>query len=287
MQILIYTVVVLGALGLVGGALLYFISRKFRVDEDPRIAEIESHLAGANCGGCGFSGCHAFAVECVRRGNTEGLHCPGSGPEIMATIAGILGCEAQTPQMRNVAVLRCSGSCAARPKTYEYDGTRTCAIMDAAGVGTSGCSFGCLGCGDCVAVCPFDAIHMNPETGLPEIDAEKCTACGKCTTECPRHLLELRPVGKLNRRVWVACASRDRGPVARKICSAACIGCGKCLKACPFGAITKSDNLSYNDPTLCRSCGKCIPECPTGAILATFKPVQPKKPAAEGAKSNE
>lgn len=269
MQIVLYTVILIVALGLAGAVLLYFTSRKFHVDEDPRIEEVESCLAGANCGGCGFSGCHAFAAECVRRGSLEGLHCPGS-PGAMERIAGILGCTPAAETMRNIAVLRCNGSCETRPRIYSYDGAMSCAVMDATGVGTGACSYGCLGCGDCVAVCPFDAIHLNCETGLPEVDPDKCTACGRCTAECPRHLLELRPAGRRDRRVWVACANRDRGAVARKACKAACIGCGKCAKACAFGAIDISNNLSYIDPAACRTCGKCVGQCPTGAILATF-----------------
>lgn len=279
MHVILFTAIVLGVLGLLGGGLLYLTSKKFQVDEDPRIALIEKELAGANCGGCGFSGCHAFATECVNRGNLEGLSCPVGGAAAMAKIATILGVEA-TEQMPQIAVIRCNGTCEARPRRYKYDGAASCAIMDAIGVGTTGCTYGCLGCGDCTNACSFNAIHINLETGLPEVDAAKCVGCGKCALECPRKLIELRPVGKLNRRVWVACANRYRGPVARKECQAACIACGKCAKVCNFEAIKISDNLSYIDPKICRTCGKCINECPTGAINATFKPVTPRQPNA-------
>lgn len=276
MQLILYTVLVLGLIGLVGAVVLRFTARRFAVHEDERIGLIERKLAGANCGGCGFSGCHAFATECVRRGNLEGINCPVSSPETMASIAAILGCSAAAAQ-RRVAVLKCNGSCLARPRAYIYDGARSCAVMDAAGVGTSGCSYGCLGCGDCVAVCEFGALSMDKSTGLPVVDTAKCTACGKCVQQCPRHLIELRPEGRLGRRVWVTCSNRDRGAVARKVCAAACIGCGKCVKVCPFGAVAVTDNLSYINPDLCKACGKCIAECPTGAILATFVPPAKKK----------
>lgn len=269
MLTVLYTVAVLGGIGLLGAVVLRLTSRRFAVNEDPRIAQIESHLAGANCGGCGLSGCHAFACECVRRGNLEGLRCPGSPAGTLDIIAGILGCEAEAAD-RRIAVLKCHGDCAVRPTLYIYDGARSCAVMDAAGTGTTGCSYGCLGCGDCVEVCPFDAIRIDPATMLATVDADRCTGCGKCVGECPRHVLELRPAGRRERRVWVACSSRDRGAVARKACAAACIGCSKCVKVCPFGAIAVADNLSYINPDVCRTCGKCIPVCPTGAIRATF-----------------
>ena len=123
-----------------------------------------------------------------------------------------------------------------------------------------GCTFGCLGCGDCVEACQFDAIHMNPETGLPEVDEEKCTACGACSKACPRKIIEIRPKGKNNRRVVVMCVNKDKGAVANKACKASCIGCGKCVKVCPFEAITLENNLAYIDPAKCKSCRKCESE---------------------------
>lgn len=276
MNIFLLTIALLGVLGLFGSLILYFTSKKFHVEEDPRIDEICEALPGANCGGCGFKGCRDFASQCVAQGNLDSLACPVGGAECMAKVAAILG-VATTEQEKRVAVLKCAGSCSVRPQLRDYQGERSCAIIDITGAGATGCAFGCLGCGDCVEVCAFGALSINAETGLPEVDAQKCTACGKCTAECPRHLLELRPVGRRDRRVWVACSNQDKGAVARKACSAACIGCGKCAKECPLGAIEVNDNLAYIDSSLCKSCGKCLAVCPTGAIHATF--TLPSKPA--------
>ena len=275
--ILLFTVAVMGCLGLIGALVLYLTAKKFKVEEDPRIDTVEGLLPGANCGACGCKGCRDFASECVKRGKLDGLNCPGAGADGMSRIAAVLG-VASVETMRTVAVLKCNGSCAARPAVYDYDGARSCAVMDAVGCGTGGCSYGCLGCGDCVSVCRFGALHIDESTGLPVVHSDACTGCGVCVGECPRHLIELRPAGRRDRRVWVACSSRDKGAVARKICSAACIGCGKCAKTCPFGAIDIADNLSYINPDTCKACGKCVDVCPTGAILSTFK-VEPKQPA--------
>ena len=197
----------------------------------------------------------------------------------------ILGLEAVAAEPK-VAVVRCNGSCENRPRTALYDGAKSCAIAHATSGGETGCTFGCLGCGDCVEACQFDAIHMNPETGLPEVDEEKCTACGACSKACPRKIIEIRPKGKNNRRVVVMCVNKDKGAVANKACKASCIGCGKCVKVCPFEAITLENNLAYIDPAKCKSCRKCESECPKGAIQAiNFPPRKPKVevPAGEAA----
>ena len=55
-MVLVWTVVTLSALGLLAAAILYVVAQKFKVEEDPRIDEVEKMLPGANCGGCGFPG---------------------------------------------------------------------------------------------------------------------------------------------------------------------------------------------------------------------------------------
>lgn len=268
MSPIIIAILILGGIGILSALILFIVSKRFYVKEDPRIELIEAVLPGANCGSCGRSGCHDFACACASADSLDNLMCPGAGNDAMKKIADIVGLTA-TASEPMVAVLRCNGSCENRPTTSAYDGPKSCAILNSVSAGTTDCPYGCLGCGDCVSACKFDALHMDPVTGLPVVDTEKCTGCGACTKACPRHILELRKKGPKGMRVWVACANKDRGAIAMKECSAACIGCGKCKKVCPFEAITVADNLAYIDYTKCRLCQKCVAECPTKAIHTT------------------
>lgn len=271
MNLILVAVIALGAIGLVSATVLYVCSKKFAVKEDPRVGEVAALLPQANCGGCGFAGCSGLAVALVKgadAGSLEGLSCPVGGQEVMGKVADLLGMAIANSEPM-VAVVRCNGTCANRPKVAEYSGLRTCAAMHSCGAGETACGYGCLGCGDCVAACQFGAISINPETGIAEVDEEKCTSCGACVKACPRGIIELRKKG---RRLYVSCVNKDKVPVAMKACKAACIGCGKCQKECQFDAITVANNLAYIDPVKCRLCRKCEKACPTHAIVSVNFP---------------
>ena len=275
---IIYTIISLCAIGIASAVILYFVAQKFKVEEDPRIDTVESILPGANCGGCGKPGCRGFAEATVKATSLDGLFCPVGGAETMTKVAAALGMEvtAQTPQ---IAVVRCNGTCDHRQRTSQYDGYKSCAIEHSLYRGETDCTFGCLGCGDCVTACPFDAIHMD-ENGLPVVSEEKCVACGACVKACPRNIIELRNKGVKDRRFFVCCVNKDKGNIARKACTAACIGCGKCVKECPFEAITLENNLAYIDFRKCRLCRKCVSVCPTHAIHeVNFPPRKITEPA--------
>lgn len=281
-NVILIAVCVLGVIGLASALILFVVSHKFAVHEDPRIAEVGNVLPQANCGGCGFPGCSGFAAACVKaadEGSLEGKLCPVGGQPVMEKVAAILGLtvEASAPK---VAVVRCNGTCENRPRQALFDGAQSCRVQQMTGMGETGCAYGCLGCGDCTRKCQFDALHMNPETGLPEVDEEKCTACGACAKACPRGIIEIRLKGPKGRRVVVLCNNKDKGAVANKACKASCIGCGKCVKTCEkFQAITLENNLAYIDAEKCKMCRKCEEACPKGAIHAFNFP--PRKPKAE------
>ena len=263
---IIWTIAVLSGLGLLLALLLYLLAKKFKVEEDPRIDEVEKVMPGANCGGCGFAGCRAFADSAVKAPNLDNHYCPVGGNDVMKQVAAILGYEVKE-KAPEVAVVRCNGTCANRPRTNTYDGVQSCKVKAALYAGDTACAFGCLGCGDCAAACQFGALSMDPETGLPVVDGEKCTACGACVKACPKAIIELRPKGPRGMKVFVSCINKDKGPVAKKACAAACIGCGICAKTCTHDAIVVENNIAYIDASKCKLCRECEALCPTGSII--------------------
>ncbi len=262
---IIQTIVILSGLGLLLSLVLFLVAKKFKVEEDPRIDEVEKTMPGANCGGCGYAGCRAFADAAVKAGNLDNNFCPVGGNEVMKKVAAILGYEVKE-KAPMVAVVRCNGTCENRAKTNTYDGALSCKVKASLYSGDTACSYGCLGCGDCVSACEFGAITMNPLTGLPVVDESKCTACGACAKSCPKNIIELRNKGPRSMRIFVSCMNKDKGPAVKKACLAACIGCGICAKTCTHEAITVESNLAYIDFNKCKLCRECEAMCPTGAI---------------------
>lgn len=283
---ILIAIISLGGIGAAGAALLYATSKKFEVYEDPKVTEVQEALPAANCGGCGFPGCAGFANACVNADTLDGLNCPVGGSAVMDKVATILGKELGKADP-TVAVVRCSGTCDARPRTNRYDGATSCAIAASLYGGETGCSFGCLGLGDCELSCDFDAIHINPVTKLPEVIEDKCTSCGACVKACPKMIIELRKRGPKSRRIFVSCVNKDKGGVARKSCANACIGCSKCEKECAFDAIKTENNLAYIDPVKCRLCRKCAAVCPTGAIHELNFPPRKEKEAVTAEVANK
>lgn len=278
MDLILGSVITLGVVGALAAVILYMAAQKFKVYEDPRIDEVEAVLPAANCGGCGFPGCRGFADACVKADSLDSLNCPVGGTETMSAVAKILGMEASASD-KLVAVVRCNGTCEHRPKINQYDGAENCSVASALYGGDTGCSYGCLGLGECVDACKFDAMYMDEETGLPVVIEDKCVSCGACVKACPKNILEMRKVGPKSRRIYVNCVNKDKGGIAKKACAVACIGCSKCEKVCEFESITIADNLAYIDHVKCRLCRKCVDVCPTNAIIELNFP--PRKPKVE------
>ena len=263
-------IAILGGLGLVFGLVLAAASKVFYVETDPRLDLLNEALPGANCGGCGYAGCGGYA-EAVLKGEAEIGLCTSGGTECARAMGAVMGVKV-ADVARKVALVRCSGyrttdesgkESGAKLKA-EYEGFHDClAASKVGGNGPLSCKFGCLGYGNCVKACKYDAISVVD--GVAKVDTEKCVGCMSCAAACPRDLIV--PVD-YDKHTVIACNSHAKGAVTVRGCTQGCIGCGICLKICPHDAIKIEKNLAVIDYSLCTSCGLCAAVCPKKLIVS-------------------
>ena len=252
-------VVVVSVTGLLGAIILVVASKFMAVEVDERVSQIEEALPSANCGACGYAGCSDYANAIVESGAPTNKCVPGGG-SVAAEVSAIMGVSAgDVAQFK--AMVACQGTDEHTTKKYVYQGISSCKANAALHGGSSSCAYGCLGYGDCVAACRFDAIEVSH--GVARVNPEKCTGCGACKEACPKKLIWIREVSE---KPIVMCANHHRGALTRKECSAGCIGCKKCEKSCPQGAIRVIDNVARIDLDKCIGCRTCVNVCPVKAI---------------------
>lgn len=262
---LIWQLVIVVVLGLLYGFFLAFANKKFKVQENDLLSAVEAVLPQAQCGACGFAGCHAYAEAVVLNPEVPPNLCVPGKKNIADKIAGLTG--KQLAEVNScVAYVACSGTNDKTEDMFIYDGVPDCAAATLLHGGAKACRYGCLGFGNCVKACPFKAIKMG-DGGIPVIDVNLCTGCGGCVKACPRQIIKLVLRKK---QVVVACSSPLKGVLKRKVCSAGCIGCGLCARVCPHRAITVENNLARVNNEICNMrCERavCMEKCPVKAIV--------------------
>ncbi len=242
MKEIIIPILVLGLSGFAFSMLLALLSKKLKVEEDPQAAKVLELLPGLNCGACGFSGCRAFAEAVTKECNVFS-GCLPAGAEVNKQIAetlGIIGCISSHTQ---VVICHCSAKRGEKKASSKYLGPNTCQAANIS-AGVIDCTYGCLGFGDCVTICPVGALTLQEQTIC--VDFKKCAGCGKCVKACPRNLLEIIPVKKGLPVYNVACTNKETALEVKKVCSKGCIGCTLCTKieSSPY---QMKDNLSVID----------------------------------------
>lgn len=242
------------------GLILAFASKLFFIKTDERTEKITELLPGANCGGCGYTGCSALA-EAIVKGEAPVDACNSASAEVCAKIAEICGKSVSAERVRYRAQVMCSGTHELAEKKYIYAGIQDCVSASKLAGGDKLCPNGCIGLGTCAASCKFDAIHII--NGVAAVDYKKCVACGACVSACPKGIIKLIPY---DAKHWVGCASTDKGAVTKSYCSLGCIGCKICEKSCPNGAITVNGSLAEIDYAKCTGCGICESKCPRKVI---------------------
>ncbi|MBT8080236.1 MAG: RnfABCDGE type electron transport complex subunit B [Gammaproteobacteria bacterium] len=258
---MVLAVITLAALSFLFAALLVLAHKKLHVDEDPRIDAVYQLLPRTNCGACGFPGCLGLA-EAMAAGSALPAKCTVISEDEKEYIAEFLGVDVGSEE-KVVARLACAGGSNVARNRARYEGLDSCRGAALVSGGGKGCFWGCLGLGDCEAVCDVDAIVMN-EHDLPVVIEDKCTACGDCVDACPKDLFSLHPV---SHRLWVACKNLQRGDAALEECDVACDACGKCAVDAPAGLITMIDNLPIVNYEKSAGGQGAIERCPTGAIV--------------------
>ncbi|MBI1911663.1 MAG: RnfABCDGE type electron transport complex subunit B [Deltaproteobacteria bacterium] len=257
---LIISAVSMGGLGAALALFLAYADKKFTIEEDPRIEAIMGALPNTNCGGCGYPGCRMLA-EALMKGDAPPTACVAGGSDTANKLAGVLGVEAGSVK-RTIAVVLCKGGHAEAERRATYKGELSCTASNLTG-GDKGCTYGCLGYGECVEACKFDAMSMN-DNGLPVVFYDKCVGCGACAKACPRDIIEMHPE---DHKLFVYCKSKDKGAQAKKVCSVSCIACSLCVKDCSVpGGIAVKDNLATVNYAVAPQNDESTKRCPTKCI---------------------
>ncbi len=258
---MVIAVTTLAALSFLFASLLVLAHKRLHVDEDPRIDAAHQLLPQTNCGACGYPGCLGLAEAMIAGGALPGK-CTVINEDEREFIAEFLGIDAGAEE-KVAARLACAGGTNVARNRARYEGVRSCRAAALVAGGGKGCFWGCLGLGDCEAVCDLDAIFMTAHD-LPVVIEDACTACGDCVDACPKNLFSLHPV---SHRLWVACTNLEKGDAALEDCEMACDACGKCALDAPGKVITMVDNLPVVNYEMNHNARSAIERCPTGAIV--------------------
>lgn len=252
---------VIALMGLILGLGLAVADKKLAVTKDEKLVQLEENMPGANCGGCGFAGCSAYA-EAVFKGEAEiGLCSPG-GSALAQKMGEIMGKSVDLTQEKMVAYVHCRGNKDVTETQFSYSGLEDCNAAYLLQAGPNACKEGCLHLGSCMKVCPAEAIYKDSE-GFIVVDPDKCIGCGKCTGVCPTGVIRLIPASAT---YVVACNNHESGAKVRKECKVGCIGCKICevkfpSSGCHVTSFLSSIDYSADHSQLADACEACPQKC--------------------------
>lgn len=251
------------------GLVLGWANEAFYVAVDPRIEAATAALPGANCGGCGFVGCASYAEALVEKDAACDL-CPVGGAACAKALSTIMGRELKQ-SWPSRPVVHCRATLDQRLGRVPYRGEQTCSAANLI-AGVQGCTYGCMGLGDCVTSCAFDAIRTV--SGVAVVDYEACTGCGACARVCPRNIISMVPF-KAERMLVIGCSNRDFGKDVKAVCQVGCIGCKGCEKNSPLFKIDSNlpvINYEEYDPNLTDATRVALDKCPMKGLVFVGRP---------------
>ncbi|MFC1763217.1 RnfABCDGE type electron transport complex subunit B [Planctomycetota bacterium] len=248
---------------------LLVASEKLKVEIDPKVEAVQGCLPGIDCGACGFAGCGSYAKAVVADAGLIGRCAPG-GADVSAQIGEILSLQVEGGGAPRRPVVHCNAHTEDRTMMGHYNGIPSCTAANAV-ANVQACKFGCLGFGDCVRACKFDALHVID--GLAAVDYDKCTGCTACSKACPRNLIEMVPFSE-KAMVVVACNSKENGKTVRSQCKKGCIGCSMCArKSDQFTVTDFLATLNYENYDHNEDMNTAIEKCPPKVIIKRGKDV--------------
>lgn len=264
---IIFSLLVVGLLGLMFGVGLSYAARRLKVEKDQRLQEMEDILPGINCGACGYAGCSGYAEYLINEDEPDLEKCSPGGPEVLSAIGDYLGVEVSGNGEKLVAYVHCQGTKDKAKESYNYQGLDDCNAMNIYFGGEKQCKHGCHGSGSCIKVCPVDCISKE-SNGLVVVDREKCIGCGKCVDVCPTGVIKMIPYSA---DYAVACNSTDKGVLVKNYCSVGCIGCKICDRQSPDGGYVIDNFLAAIDYAKGGERGKGAEKCPVKCIASLEK----------------
>jgi Na+-translocating ferredoxin:NAD+ oxidoreductase subunit B len=276
----VIVILAIGAMVLLGAAfalVLGWSNVKFAIPSNPQVEAVTSVLPGANCGGCGMTGCVEYA-KAVVEGRIAANKCPVGGSAVAQAIADVLGIAVDESAPYR-PVIHCGADFGNRLLLADYRGEATCFAANVIG-DVQGCAYGCLGFGDCDKACKYDAIHTV--NGLAKIDYAKCVGCGACEKACPRHIVSMVPF-KAERMLVVSCSNKDPGRQVRRVCKVGCLGCRLCQKLMDvFEVKNNVSTVNYEKYHPGMDFSQVIAKCPGGVMLYVGKPSEKDLAAVAG-----
>ncbi len=262
-------IIILSSIGIICGILIFMVNRFLPKEPESlkKAEDVSKYLPGANCGACGFPGCFAYARALAKDKNTFFTSTCATVLQEPAMLKGLekeLDIKIDPSAIKKKAVVHCYGN---SPLIGNYTGVKTCNSASKLMGGYKSCPYGCLGLGDCVAVCPNNAISIDKEMNVAVIDPDKCNGCGICVNECPRNIIKLVPAD--SNIVYLCSYQPIRNIPGREKCDKGCLHCKKCFRTCENGAIIWDEEKSVPnfDFSKCDMCGKCIEACPHGRLI--------------------
>ncbi|MDL2274559.1 RnfABCDGE type electron transport complex subunit B [Desulfosarcina sp. OttesenSCG-928-G10] len=256
-------------MGIVFSFVLGWANKAFHVDVNPLITEAINVLPGANCGGCGYVGCGDYA-EAIVLSNAPVNKCTVGGESCTAALAAVMGVDVEAGFPWR-PVVHCGARTADRLGRTPYIGENRCRAANLV-TDVQGCTYGCLGFGDCTRACKFDAIYV--EDGLARVNYEKCVGCGACATVCPRNIITLAPF-KSDRMLVVECSNLDAGKDVKIVCNVGCLGCKACERISDLFVLKNNlSTISYDaySPEKMETAMKAAQKCPRQRLVFVGKP---------------